>query len=103
MKGDFDWEGARIHRHVRHAHSAANWHFTADVYRDAVAAREGRHVVALSADELGDTSALSTLMRRTGVAVYEEDLAEWLCAELQEPAAAALPTAGISARGLTLT
>lgn len=85
MQGDFDWEGARIHRHVGHAHSAANWRFTADVYRQAVAARRGSDVVALSQGELGDTSALSTLMRRTRVAVYEEDLAELLCAELIGP------------------
>lgn len=82
VQGDFDWEGARIHRHVRHAHHAANWQYTADTY---LAVSTGRaDATLLSQDELTDDSSMSQAMRRTGIAVYEEDLVERLCEDLYQ-------------------
>lgn len=80
VQGDFDWEGARIHRHLRHAHHADSWRYDAETYLAVAAGRAD--ATPLSTDELIDGSSLSDAMRRTAIAVFEEDLVGHLCDDL---------------------
>jgi uncharacterized protein (TIGR02679 family) len=85
VSADFDAAGARITNLLAHHVSATPWRYTADAYRRAVTAQEGRTPVRIDG-EIPDTLVdpiLAPEMRQARIAVYEEQQTDLLLADLR--------------------
>jgi uncharacterized protein (TIGR02679 family) len=85
VSADFDAAGVRITNLLARQVSAIPWRYTADTYRQAVTARADRQRVRLTGqipDVLLDPQ-LAAEMRRTRVAVYEEQQTDILLGDLR--------------------
>ena len=81
--GDFDWAGVSIAAEVIRRHGAAPWLMSAGDYLAAV--RESEQSASLSGEPVPTPwdPALSSAMRETKLAVYEESVAERLLGDLR--------------------
>ena len=85
VSADFDAAGVRITNLLAKHVSAIPWRYTADTYRQAIIAQADRQHVRLTGqipDGLLDPQ-LATEMRRTRVAVYEEQQTDILLGDLR--------------------
>lgn len=81
--GDFDWAGVRIANHVLRSTGAAPWRMAATDYEAAAdRAPTARHALAGSDAEAAWDTRLAPAMRRQGLAIAEEAVADTLFDDL---------------------
>ncbi|HMO47472.1 MAG TPA: TIGR02679 family protein [Rubrivivax sp.] len=83
---DFDWAGLRIANHLLRSTGAAPWRMgTADYEAAARGAAAARHALSGPEAEAAWDAALTPAMRRHGLAIAEEAVAESLLGDLSRP------------------
>lgn len=82
--GDFDWPGVRIANHVLREFSATRWRMDTSDYEAAATQKAGfePHPLAGSEAQAAWDARLSAAMRRHGVAIAEESVADALMGDL---------------------